>query len=76
MKLGIIGLGKMGENLALQAMDKKIVVIGKARKRKPELESQGLKVVTDYKDFVSYLEHPRVIYLSLPAGKVVDYSIR
>jgi 6-phosphogluconate dehydrogenase len=72
MKLGIIGLGKMGGNLALQAMDKKIVVIGKARKRKPELESQGLKVVTDYKDFVSYLEHPRVIYLSLPAGKVVD----
>jgi 6-phosphogluconate dehydrogenase len=72
MKLGIIGLGKMGGNLALQAMDKKIGVIGKARKPKPELESQSLKVVTDYKDFVSYLEHPRVIYLSLPAGKVVD----
>ena len=72
MKLGIIGLGKMGGNLALQAMDKKIEVIGKARKQRPDLEDRGLKVVTDYKDFVSCLEHPRVIYLSLPAGKVVD----
>jgi 6-phosphogluconate dehydrogenase len=72
MKLGIIGLGKMGGNLALQAIDKKIGVIGKARKQKPELENQGLKVVIDYKDFISYLEHPRVVYLSLPAGKEID----
>src|SRR5919199_1214538 len=72
MRLGIIGLGKMGGNLALQAIDKKIGLIGKARKQKPELENRGVKVVIDYKDFISYLDHPRVIYLSLPAGKAVD----
>ncbi len=72
MKLGIIGLGKMGANLALQAVEKNIAVIGKARSKRPELEIEGVKVVDNYKDFVSFLEHPRVIYLSLPAGPTVD----
>ena len=72
MKLGIIGLGKMGGNLALQAMEKNIMVIGKARGKRPELEEKGVKVVLDYKSFISYLGDPRVIYLSLPAGRTVD----
>ena len=71
-KLGIIGLGKMGGNLALQAIDKNIDVVGKARSRKPELEEKGVKVVSDYKSFVSYLGDPKVVYLSLPAGRTVD----
>ena len=72
MQLGIIGLGKMGGNLALQANEKKIAVIGKARSKKPELEKQDIKVVNDYKSFVDFLKRPRVIYLSLPAGPSVD----
>jgi len=72
MQLGIIGLGKMGGNLALQASEKKIGVVGKARSKKPELEEQGIKVVNDYESFVGFLKHPRVIYLSLPAGPTVD----
>jgi 6-phosphogluconate dehydrogenase len=72
MQLGIIGLGKMGGNLALQANEKKIVVIGKARSKKPELEKQGVKVVTDYESFVGLMKHPRIVYLSLPAGPTVD----
>ena len=72
MKIGIIGLGKMGANLSLRAIDKKIGVVGKARKLKPSLEKQHVKVVTEYKDFISFLEHPRIIYLSLPSGNVID----
>ena len=72
MQLGIIGLGKMGANLALQANEKKIAVIGKARSKKPELEKRNVKVVDDYQSFVDFLKHPRVIYLSLPAGPTVD----
>jgi 6-phosphogluconate dehydrogenase len=72
MQLGIIGLGKMGGNLALQAVGKNIQVVGKARSKKPELEKQGVKVVSDYKSFVGFLRHPRIIYLSLPAGPTVD----
>jgi 6-phosphogluconate dehydrogenase len=72
MKLGIIGLGKMGGNLALQAREKKIGVVGKTRSKKPQLEKLGIKVVDNYQEFVAFLEKPRVIYLSLPAGPTID----
>ena len=73
MELGIIGLGKMGGNLALQATDKNIKVAGKARSKKPELEEKGVRVFTDYESFISYLKKdPKLIYLSLPAGHTVD----
>jgi 6-phosphogluconate dehydrogenase len=75
MQLGIIGLGKMGGNLALQAKEKEITVIGKARSKKPELEKQDVKIVNDYQTFIGFLKHPRVIYLSLPAGPTVDIVI-
>jgi 6-phosphogluconate dehydrogenase len=70
--LGIIGLGRMGGNLALQAVEKGIRVVGKARSGKPELERAGIMIAGDYEKFVSPLDHPRVIYLSLPAGPTVD----
>src|ERR671924_764230 len=72
MELGIIGLGKMGGNLALQANEKKIAVVGKARSKKLELQKQGIKVVNDYESLIGFLKHPRIIYLSLPAGPTVD----
>ncbi len=72
MKLAIIGLGKMGSNLAIQAIEKKIKVVGKARSKKPELQKIGVTVVDKYEDLVSFLDKPRVIYLSLPAGPTVD----
>jgi len=71
MRMGIIGLGKMGGNLALQGVEKNIAVIGKSRRGKPELESKGVKVVDDYESIVSYLHNHRVIYISLPAGLTV-----
>jgi 3-hydroxyisobutyrate dehydrogenase-like beta-hydroxyacid dehydrogenase len=46
MKLGVIGLGKISGNLALNAIDKNIKIVGKARSRKPELEEKGVKVVS------------------------------
>ena len=48
-----------------------IGVVGKARTTKPELEKRGVRVVDSYESFVSFLKHPRVIYLSLPAGPTV-----
>jgi 6-phosphogluconate dehydrogenase len=72
MSLGIIGLGKIGGNLALQAVEKGISVVGKARSKKQYLEEKGVMTVDDYESFTALLEQPRVIYLSLPAGPTVD----
>jgi 6-phosphogluconate dehydrogenase len=72
VKLGILGLGKMGGNLALLAKEKGMAVVGKSRSAKPHLERKGVKVVDGYGPFVDFLDVPRVIYLSLPAGPTVD----
>ena len=76
MELGIIGLGKMGGNLALQCIDKGIYVVGKARGPKPQLTEKGVKIVKDYDKFVRSLKPPRVIYLSLPAGPTIDKVLK
>lgn len=76
MELGIIGLGKMGGNLALQCVEKGIRVVGKARRPKPELEEKGVKVVPEYDEFVGSLKTPRVIFLSLPAGPTIDKVLK
>jgi 6-phosphogluconate dehydrogenase len=72
MQLGIIGLGKMGGNLALQCVDKNVDVIGKAREPKSELSNQGVKITTSYEEFFDFLKPPRIVFLSLPAGATVD----
>ena len=72
MQLGIIGLGKMGGNLALQAHEKGIDVVGMSRSAKPDLERQGVYIAKDLRSFASRLRAPRVVYLSLPAGPTVD----
>lgn len=74
--LGIVGLGKMGGNLALQAVEKGISVVGTARSKKPDLAQAGVNVVDNYHSFVAPLKHPRVIYLSLPAGPTVDVVLK
>jgi 6-phosphogluconate dehydrogenase len=76
MKLGIIGLGKIGGNIALQCIDKGIKVIGKARGPKPELTEEGVIVVEEYGELVASLEKPRVIFLSLPAGPTIDNVLK
>ena len=75
MQLGIIGLGKMGGNISLQCVDKGIEVVGKDIIQRPELEDKGVKVVTDYEEFRNLLKLPRVIFLSLPAGPLIDKVI-
>jgi 6-phosphogluconate dehydrogenase len=72
MQLGIVGLGKMGGNLALQAIERGIEVVGTAHHPKPDLEKQGVTFVGNYREFAAALRPPRVIYLSVPAGPPVD----
>jgi len=62
----------MGGNFSLQAIDKGIIPIGKSRSPKPDLQQKGVFITNDYEKFVSKLSSPRIIYLSLPAGKTID----
>ncbi len=74
-EVGIVGMGSMGSNLALQGVEKDLRVIGKSRSEKPSLEKKGVEVVQDYKVLADRLSPPRFVYLALPAGPVVDEQL-
>lgn len=48
MQLGVIGLGKMGSDLAIQAADRGMYVAGHSEHRHPALEKQGIHTVDSY----------------------------
>ena len=70
---GVVGLGRMGGNLSLQAMEKGIKVVGFVRKKaRPELLQAGLVEIKSYDGFRMNLSSPRVIFVYIPAGPEVD----
>jgi 6-phosphogluconate dehydrogenase len=72
-ELGIVGLGKMGANLALHALERGIGVAGTDRAKPPaELADAGLVAVEDVEGFRDALTPPRAVFLYIPAGPAVD----
>lgn len=70
---GLIGYGKMGGNLALQALEKGMGVVGFDLKEAPdEYVRAGLVHVRSLEDFKRKLSRPRVIFIYIPAGPAVD----
>lgn len=73
MKVGFLGLGKMGYNLALNAIDNNIDVIGfDVNEDVREKASKNFEVANSIDEIIEKLEAPRIIFLSLPAGKITD----
>lgn len=68
---GIIGLGKMGGNLALQATDKNYGVVG-YDPYPTKFKNEGLQIVTSINDLVNTLPSPRIIFVYIPAGDALD----
>lgn len=72
-EFGVVGLGRMGGNLSLQALEKGMRVVGyELKKVSPELEKAGLVQVASLDGFRKNLSRPRAIFVYIPAGPVVD----
>ncbi|MGH7003886.1 MAG: phosphogluconate dehydrogenase (NAD(+)-dependent, decarboxylating) [Alphaproteobacteria bacterium] len=73
MQLGMIGLGRMGSNMAQRLMKHghECVVHDTRAESMAELKALGAKGSTSLEEFVSMLSSPRAIWLMLPAA-VVD----
>ena len=73
MQLGIIGLGRMGGNMARRLVrgGHACVVYNRSKGPVEELVKDGAQGTTDLAAFVSMLEAPRAIWLMVPAA-VVD----
>jgi 6-phosphogluconate dehydrogenase len=74
MQIGLMGLGKMGENLAFNMQDHGFEVIAYNRSQKPHLEGK-FPLYHDVEAFVKQLKAPRTIWIMLTAGSVVDQVI-
>jgi 6-phosphogluconate dehydrogenase len=80
--LGVMGLGVMGKNLALNAESKGFSAAGfdidqeKVRKVGDAVAGKEISVTNSLKDFVATLERPRRILLMVPAGKAVDAVLK
>lgn len=70
---GVVGLGRMGGNLARQALEKGMRVVGFTRGgAPPELVEAGLEEVRSLAGLKDRLSPPRAVFLYIPAGPAVD----
>jgi 6-phosphogluconate dehydrogenase len=78
MKLGFVGLGKMGGNMVQRLLRDKHSIVAYART--PEtvknIEKKGAIGSTSLQDIVDKLQKPRIIWLMVPAGKATEETIR
>ena len=76
MQIGMIGLGRMGANMArrLLAGGHQCVVFDRSPKAVQELTQEKAVGASSLADFVKKLEKPRAVWLMVPAA-VVDKSI-
>jgi 6-phosphogluconate dehydrogenase len=77
MELGIIGLGKMGFNMAerLRLAGHKVVGFDFNKEATAKLTQTGSVGVDSLEDLVKSLQAPRAIWLMVPAGDPVDKTI-
>ncbi len=77
MKLGMIGLGKMGANMTRRLLRDGHDVVGFDLDEATvhELESEGAAGATALDGLVDQLDPPRVLWMMVPAGDPVDQTI-
>jgi 6-phosphogluconate dehydrogenase len=77
MELGIIGLGKMGFNMAerLRLAGHKVVGFDFNKEAVAKLTAAGSVGVSSLEDLVKNLSAPRAIWIMVPEGKPVDETI-
>lgn len=77
MRIGFIGLGKMGKNMVLRTLEKGIEIVAWNRSPGPrdEVEKAGALVVEELKDLPSKLDSPKIIWFMLPAGEIFDEKL-
>lgn len=73
MQIGIIGLGKMGLNLAHNLVDNGHEVIG--YDSHAAIEESGFKITSSIKELVGEMAAPRTLWLMVPAGEITEAVI-
>jgi len=77
MEIGIIGLGRMGANMArrLLAGGHRVVVANRSPEPVKELEAEGAVAAWSHAELVAALAPPRVVWIMVPAGDPTEAVI-
>lgn len=77
MKIGLVGLGRMGMNMARRWMrgGHEVVAYDINQSAVKQIAEEGAIGVSSLKELAKNLSAPRIVWLMLPAGKPVDDQI-
>ena len=77
MQVGMIGLGRMGMNMARRLLtgNHEVVVWNRTQEKVKQMEKEGAIGSASLEEMVQKLSAPRVLWIMLPAGKIVDDAI-
>jgi 6-phosphogluconate dehydrogenase len=78
MQLGVVGLGRMGGNIArrLKNAGHEIVVFDVDAKAVDKLAGEGMTGASGLEDVIKKLKAPRALWIMLPAGKITEETIK
>lgn len=74
MQIGLIGLGKMGYNLALNFKSKghEVLAFDVSKPAMERIAAEGIKTAPSVADLADALPQRRIVWLMVPAGHAVD----
>jgi 6-phosphogluconate dehydrogenase len=74
MEAGIIGLGRMGMNMGKRLLEggHQLVAFNRTASKTEELAEYGARACFSLEEMVANLQPPRIFWLMLPAGEVVE----
>jgi 6-phosphogluconate dehydrogenase len=77
MELGMVGLGRMGANMARRLMrdGHRIVAFDVNPDAIAELEKDGAEGASSLEDLASKLAHPRSVWVMVPAGEITEKTV-
>jgi 6-phosphogluconate dehydrogenase len=77
MELGMIGLGRMGANMAQRLVrgGHRVVGFDPNQEARTSVASKGIEPVPSLDALVGKLQAPRALWLMVPAGEVVDKTL-
>src|SRR5690606_19712495 len=77
MQLGMIGLGRMGANMAarLQADGHAVTAYDRSAEALAAAASEGMATVTSLEALVAKLEAPRTVWLMVPSGDPTETTV-
>ena len=75
MQIGIVGLGRMGANIARRLMKNGHAVVGYDASPAAVTDLEGATGASSLEDVVAKLASPRTVWVMLPSGKITEETI-